>query len=1018
MIQITGQNLISLLTRLMRSARKHWLVVIVLFAGVAARLYGVWCYQNAPNSDFGVVALMAKHMAEARDFPVFFYGQTYMGSLEPAVSALFCRIFGWTPFFVCSGTAFLGFLVLLVVYRWSHDASDKNGALAGLIFCIIGPEMYFAYMATPRGGYASTILLSTLVLWLTCRLIQSEAFSSSCFSNRTTGRRIGGFFLLGFIAGLGWWSNQLIAPSLFTACLMLIIYLRGRIFSIRPVAGCCGFLLGSLPWWVWNTTNNWASFAFRRSIGQTPPSEGFKLFLLERMPGLLDLTAGRVWLRSIMLVLYILCIGAAAWVLLPRMGPDRRKNANIYLAMAFLFFPVFACVFSSSHFARLPTTRYLLPLFPVLGVMVGSAISYLVKHTRYGLGWLPLVIIIGWQGQSLQKAYSYKKATNTIWNSSQELGRVLQREGIKTCLASYNSNWLNVALREKFCFCSLEGERYSPYEKRAEIADDIAVMDYPWLSAFLKSVNGKSRRIDLAGHCIFFDFSFPQTALRMIPPTAWTYAWDMKGRNVIDSLTDLNIDTHWRGYAEGPALDRLEIAFQAPESVCCLRLLSKDGYYPESWQIEGQDALSGKWIELMPLIGCHFFFYSGPRLYWHGTGFRLEGRFSPVTVSALRIIFHETRGRNLEISELQILGSSPEGNVPSESESIEQIIALLKQRGVTTLYSDRWVANQVASALPAVAAQVEPAIFQRTIQTPVLIRKYLLRKWKPVPITFSPTSALLPRTENAPLCRESLAMREVVMRETEVGPWTLFDYSSGQWRPTYSSHSGLCWAGFACFLSDSFAYKKRYAYDKIEAAESLGTTHSNKYEELLLKALKNNPDYQPALIRMIRFLHENGRKHEARRFEQHYKDMTVPQTPSRIVFDNGVEFLGLSIEKNVLQPGASTWITYFWKCPPREDHTMYVAFVHIDSDDTRFQDDHVLLGNYDMHELLFQPEQEIFREERILKVPPDAKPGVYHIGLGLVDSKTDKRLRLVTDLPQKEKRRATLPVSIVIKPAL
>ena len=46
---------------------------------------------------------MARHMAALKEFPVFFYGQAYMGSLEPMASALMVRLLGSTGFAVTLG---------------------------------------------------------------------------------------------------------------------------------------------------------------------------------------------------------------------------------------------------------------------------------------------------------------------------------------------------------------------------------------------------------------------------------------------------------------------------------------------------------------------------------------------------------------------------------------------------------------------------------------------------------------------------------------------------------------------------------------------------------------------------------------------------------------------------------------------------------------------------------------------------------------------------------------------------
>lgn len=1039
MTQLSKWNQVAFGTSLTKLLRRHWPLFILLFFGLAARLYGVWCYQYSRNPDYATVALMAKHMAEGRDFPVFFYGQPYMGSLEPAISALFCRLFGWNEFTVCLGTAFLGFLLLLVVYIWAKDALDQTAGLSALAFCIIGPEIYFAYMVSPRGGYAVTVLLSAVILWLTCRFIKAEPLPPA--------RRFAAFCLLGFLAGLGWWCDQLIVIALITACLLVIIRLRTRIFMVPVVAGSCGFLLGSLPWWVWNATNEWASFGFMGALGQSSFSMELHHLSLERMPELLDLMKGPVFLRPVVIEIFILFAVLALWLLISTLWRKRAKGvspdsagsygitregiqgillrrvppavqfahgAPLYFSAALLFCLVFVYVLCLSSFAEVRSPRYLLPLFPAFAVIIGTVTSYLVKRLRYGLGWLPILLIIGWQFQTLPEAYKLGQSNAGTWKAAQDIGRCFRQEKIDTLFASYHfSNWLNVALREEFCCCSLEGERYSPYEKQAELTDNIAVMDYPWLSSFFTNVNAKAKCIDLGICVIFCDFSFPQEPLHMIPRTKWAYAQDLTGSNAVDRLTDLNIDTHWWGYTGGSTSDCLHIAFQEPESVCCVRVLSKDGFYPESWEVKGLDPMSGKWIDLMPHVRWDRFFYSGPRLYWNGTGLRMESRFEPATVSAIRIIFYETNNRDLEISELQILGPALDSEVPSESESIELLIDLLKQRGITTLYSDRWVANQVAMALPNVKAEVERAIFQRTIQTSALYRQFVTQKRKPHAMTLSPSCALLVRTENAPLCRETLSLRKVKMRETVVVPWTLFDFQPGQWHPAYKGRIGLYWEGFACFTADRLAYAKNYASDLVEEADRLteANTERAEYEELLTTALSNQPDYQPALIRLAKYYRKRGREREASGLEKMYTELTIPQCRSHINFANGVEFLGISIEKRALHPGETTQITYFWKCPARVDVRRYSVFVHIEKDQFRFQDDHDLLEKYDLRELAYQSTGEVFREVRYLKVPNHAKPGLYDIRFGLFNPKTNERIRFRTNLPKK-KRRALLPVKL------
>ncbi len=105
-----------------------------------------------------VFGLMASHMAEGRAWPVFFYGQAYMGSLEPMLGALFCLLFGTSAFAVALGTGLSAFLLTLVAWRMARALAGPWAALyAAALFATVSPA-FAAYMADPRGGYAMALL--------------------------------------------------------------------------------------------------------------------------------------------------------------------------------------------------------------------------------------------------------------------------------------------------------------------------------------------------------------------------------------------------------------------------------------------------------------------------------------------------------------------------------------------------------------------------------------------------------------------------------------------------------------------------------------------------------------------------------------------------------------------------------------------------------------------------------------------------------------------------------------------
>src|SRR4051812_22220469 len=78
-----------------RRTRERWLVAALLTLVVGARsaVFVFWP-QSHFDSDQAVTGLMAKHLAEFRAFPVFWYGQSYMLGVEAWLAAPLFLIIG------------------------------------------------------------------------------------------------------------------------------------------------------------------------------------------------------------------------------------------------------------------------------------------------------------------------------------------------------------------------------------------------------------------------------------------------------------------------------------------------------------------------------------------------------------------------------------------------------------------------------------------------------------------------------------------------------------------------------------------------------------------------------------------------------------------------------------------------------------------------------------------------------------------------------------------------------------
>jgi len=964
-----------------------WIAGVLFALGGVLRILGAWWYRNGDNPDFGVVGLMAKHMAEGRDFPVFFYGQAYMGSFEPAVSALLCRLFGCSGFMVCLGAAVLGILLLPVVYAWARDAGGRTAGLAALTFCLIGPEGYFHYQGSPRGGYPTTLLLGALILWLTARVIVRE---------RAGGKvRWPWFLLLGGLAGLGVWSDLLIVPALLCAGLLAAVFLRQRLFSWRAACALPGFAAGSLPFWIWNTRHGWASFGLARSVGSLGQTfrAGQELFWQARLMEMLRLdTVPEIW-RLVVLALYAVLAGVALWAL---KRPPGNRAGRMYLLSAVWFVPVFALVFSVSSFSAARTSRYLLPLVPVLAVLAGTATAALSRVLPAGTAWLPLLVLIGWQAWALP-AHPARAAKYEIHSQrAAALRDFLRSNGPAAVYTPYLCHGLNFKLGEEFVFSDVKGERYRPYAAAAETADEVGVLNnYGGISEFVRTVGAGVECTSFGLFWLYHDLAPPPTDVQEVPVEAWHSAASGSGRDMLETLTDRSLDTFLRCERAPGEPEPIRIRLHEPTRVSGVQVICRSDTYPRSWSVAGQTGPESEQETLLASTPVSYYFFSGPRVYWDGSHYRLECRFSPRSLQSVEISFErEAAHEEFRVAEVRLLTPGP-ATAP-QPDALPDLLKLLKRRGIRRLYSDRWVANAVHTATRgAILTAREPAVFSDAAPD------------DPGWVTLDPHTALLVAEPALAGARFCLDERRIDMRETAVGPWVLLDFGPGQWRPEYASPPGLYCFGYTCLLGG----RKQWASTLAQRAKRIAAEENDLTRAVtwMREAVAAYPNHRPGIQKLAAWLRESGNEEEARVWEEQASAMWTPSVRAEAEFAGGARLIGVFLDPAAVRPGQTFSLRCYWTCPPEVQTELLAAFVHFVGQEGMFQDDHVLLQDA---EVGFQPFPEVFVEERSVAVPPGTPPGDYRMRIGLYSRMgTGKRVRVRTGLEQ-HRRAVWLPVTV------
>jgi len=708
-----------------------------------------------------------------------------MGSLEPIIGAAFCLPMGISGVAVNLGTALCGSLLLFVIYVWGRSAAGPIGGIAALSYAAIGSPSYFQFMSWSYGGYAALVLLSAWLVWLAARI-----------RHRTLdGMPVGlwTFALFGAVVGLGWWTSQLIVPAVAVAAVLLIVLLRRPNVVQRFAVIAGGFLLASGPFWVWNATHDWATFRHfaAQQAGGGDYAAGVLSVVVEILFGLTGF--GDVsplfspWSRGLRFIIPVAVLLFLFLAARSVRSEDREGRSPYRIGALLLLVALPLIAASSSRYSSQLANRYLLPAFPAIAVVIGTVTAWLVQRFRYGLGWLPLGVLIILHASSLPVYREWQTADEQVYEPIKSFGEYLDDTDLECIYLPYaapgGANYsLNFLLDERCTFSVPGGERYSPYARRAELSADIGVLNnHGDMIAFLATSGGKASYGGVSGFNVHYGFDPPRRGWCEVPPSDWLHATDSEGRAVLRELGDGRLDTRW--YEPGGDNEErwVDVRFAEPVDLCGVRMASYHGREPRRWRMTALDA-DGQAQEIVSETVGSSWFWSGARPYWGGEAYRVEAEFAPIQTHGVRIHVH---GDASEISELQLF--SP-GDSRFASWGVRHLLQQMAPCRIRSVYCDRWLANQIYQTAAGISVPIEPFIFGDSEDV------------LPSRMRFDPLTALIVRDFEAPLCERVLASAGIVMRKARVHSWVIFLFGTDMWKPEYASVDDLVWRGYSCLL--------------------------------------------------------------------------------------------------------------------------------------------------------------------------------------------------------------------------
>jgi hypothetical protein len=953
-------------------------VVLILFAlGAGIRVYHAttlhqrqaWQHGTNQAADHGIVGLMAKHVAEGKPWPAFFYGQDYMGSLEPLVSAAVCRALDISMPCVAAGTALVGFWVLPLVYAWGKRAGGGLAGLAAAAYLAAGPDTFFWFSSAPRGGYMMTLILGMSTLLL------STSLTAGCIDRQGPARFSSWkLALTALLGGLAWWTNQLSIVYLLPSAGILMVAWRYWIRWRYCLPAGIAFLVGSSPWWLWQSRNGWTAMGFRNTFSTRTAASGTEALVRYTGSFLMGEThpaiGGMLLLATVATLLFFgICLHT---VLLLR----KRDHAGLlYLSAAFALWSTNSVFFV---FSRLGIShggaRFLLPTVPVMALLVGITTQTVRRKTSRLPAILFLALTLAPQARQLHAMSRDAGKDRAGWNRASALLDFCQSNGIEAVYGGYDLHWVNFATREQLCYTSgltagSNTERYGPYIVRAALSDHFAFRNnYEQVQAFLGSTACTWKTNRVAGQDLTYAIEPPIQASRLTPGTNWTIQASSASPASATELRDENLSTGIDWDMLPGCTRAIDINIGEPADSCGLRMYSMKNQYPLYCKVMGADAPEAPLRELTRETWTSAFFWSGPMICRGGRQYVLELRWPPRRTQCLRIILTSgTRHVPVHIGEIEILRPSP--GVPARHADAERILAALHRHGVERLYAPLWLSERAWESFNGNIETYVPAAFRRGADSPPVRESS-----EPIPVQFTGKTAIVSTGETAERLKTFLP-------DAGGGPalergegWAVLIVDGDNLSIQQQYPASLAWTEHGIFRLSEDRHGKRRAHQYYLAAAT--ATNRNVQASHLQAALQSYPNHGPAARLLVNLLPRGlARKN----------DLYVPDVAARAHFDHGLVFLGCDVSTLHVRPGQSFEMQFYWRCPPGVDPASASVFVHFRGANRQFEADHPLLENIPPHDLSYQPFEEVFRQAVRVTVPKDLPPGVFGLYIGLYE---------------------------------
>ncbi|MFG2167603.1 DUF423 domain-containing protein [Micromonospora chersina] len=237
------------------------LALLVGLAGVGYRLALLLADAPPTNSDEATMGLAALHIARGEGFPVWFYGQAYMGTLEAYLAAPLVALAGPSVLVLRLPTLALYALFLALSWRLTRRlGGDRWFALLVVAVLALGSDRVIKNQLIAGGGYPELnpagVALALLTVSLCAgvpgarlprRAAAAEAATSGSATSGTAAARLARWAGWGLVSGLLLWADPLILPFVLALGAVLAGCRRRELIGRAGAVLTAGLVLGAAP---------------------------------------------------------------------------------------------------------------------------------------------------------------------------------------------------------------------------------------------------------------------------------------------------------------------------------------------------------------------------------------------------------------------------------------------------------------------------------------------------------------------------------------------------------------------------------------------------------------------------------------------------------------------------------------------------------------------------------------------------------------------------------------------------